>query len=194
MPAPLPIIPTTQAADDAAYCIAARTAVVAAVFCMVVGGVLCCDYARRKWKDPLEATTIQALKAALAENPKSEALKGEIRDIDLQLRAEYMQQRDFAARGGMLLLGGLVVFLAAAKWAAVLRRKLPLPQAATIQDYQSQWTAAARWAVAALVAAMLAAAGGLIVRYGPLRELKQDQQGAGAKRKRSPSPLGRGSG
>ena len=40
------------------------------------------------------------LKAALAENPKSEALKGQIRDMDLQLRTEYMKQRDFAARGG----------------------------------------------------------------------------------------------
>ena len=36
----------------------------------------------------------------MAENPKSEALKGRIRDIDLQLRTEYMQQRDFAFRGG----------------------------------------------------------------------------------------------
>ena len=70
--------------------------------------------------------------------------------MDLQLRAEYMQQRDFAARGGVLLVGGFAVFLAAAKWAAVLRRKLPLPQPATIQDYQSQWTAAARWAVQGL--------------------------------------------
>jgi outer membrane protein assembly factor BamB len=146
--------------------VAARTAAIAAVFCLLVGTLLFYDYSHRQWKDPLEATAIKALKAALAEQPANDALKEQIRALDQEVRQEYFRQRAFAASGGILLLGGLVVFLAAARVAATLRRKLPMPAAAaTAQDIESQWTPLARWAVAGLGVVLLAIAGGLIAGF-----------------------------
>ena len=98
-------------ATDAAYQLALRTAVVAGVFCLLVGTLLFYDYSRRQLKDPLEDTTIQALKAAAAQQPANDALKEQIRTLDLELRAEYFRQRAFAATGGLLLLGGIALFL-----------------------------------------------------------------------------------
>ena len=153
-------------ATDAAYKLVVRTAVVAGVFSLLVGTLLFYDYSRRQLKDPSENATILALKAAAAQQLASDALKEQIRTLDLELRAEYFRQRAFAATGGLLLLGGIALFLVAAKSAATLRRKLPRPQplAPTI-DRQSQWTPPARWAVAGLAVVLLAIAGGLIASF-----------------------------
>ena len=142
-----------------------RIALVAATFSLVVCALLLYDFERRAMKDPFEAKAMLALKVALKEQPGSEVLKEEIRAMDERLREEYFRQKAFAAVGAALLAAGVVVFLIAVKSAAVLRRRLPMPQPFSApQDFDSQWTPVARWAVAAMV--VLLAAVSIVLSLG----------------------------
>jgi len=147
---------------DLGHRIAVRTAVVAGVFSAVVSVLLLVDYSRRQAKDPLDTPQFKALKAELAERPGDEQIKGQIRSLDLQLREEYFRRRRFAGRGAWILLGGIVVFLIAAKSAATLRRKLPTPQPQAIpHDTETPMTRVARWSVGGLAVVLLGTVLGL---------------------------------
>lgn len=150
--------------SEVRYRLAMRIAWVAAVFSLVVAAVLLYDFSRRTVKDPLEAPALQALKAALKLQPTNEELREQIRSLDLQSREEYFRQRTLAAGGAMLLCGGILVFIVAMKWAGSLHRTLPTPQPrGTVPDWQSQWTATARWGVASLLVLIGVVAVGLSV-------------------------------
>jgi outer membrane protein assembly factor BamB len=144
--------------------LATMTAAVSGVFSIVVCALLIYDYARRGNGDPLDNMVYQTIKAALAKQPDNEALKTQIRDLDLHLRREYFRQRAFAVVGAGLLLGGVAIFLVSIKTAAALRRVLPHPQAPpSPQDFESQWTRIGRWAVTILALAMASLAIVLII-------------------------------
>jgi len=162
--------------SESAYRIASRTAVVAAVFSLIVCALLLYDYSRRRSDDPLEYAPFRALKVALQEQPDNDRLKQEIRALDLQFRREYFRQRVFAAGGGVLLLAGAAVFLVAAKAAATLHRKLPVPGPYTAPiDSDTQTAQIGRWAVAALCVVLLGSAVvlGLALRTGLPRNDEQ---------------------
>jgi len=144
------------------YRMAARTAAVAGVFSLMVCALMLYDFSRRVAKDPFEAAEYKTLKSALAQQPDNEELKQLIRDEDLRLRSEYFRQRVFMSVGVGLLLGGLAVFLLAARSAATLRRKLPYPQPQTAShDAETAMAQTARWAVAATTLLLICAAVGL---------------------------------
>jgi outer membrane protein assembly factor BamB/ferredoxin len=141
------------------YPIAARTAWVAGVFSVIVSAMLLVDYARRQVKNPLDSPEFLELKAELVEHPRDEALKEEIRAMDLSLREAYYRQRRFAHAGGHLLLLGVLVFLVAARTAATLRRKPPMPEpAAAPLDTEARTHRIARASVVALALVLVAAA------------------------------------
>ena len=99
------------------------------------------------------------LKAALKEQPANESIKEEIRKLDQQSREEYFRQQAFTLSGAGLLCGGIIVSLAAAKWAATLRRKHPQPlPVARQRDWEASWTPAARWTVGGLFVVLAATA------------------------------------
>lgn len=150
--------------NDTAYQIASRTAVVAGVFVVVICALLLYDYSRRLVKDPLDSAAYKALVAALDQQPTNESLKQQIRELDLQLGREYFRQRAFSHVGAGLLLLFVVVFLAAAKWSATLRRRLPSPRVqAASEDREAAWTGIARWAVVALCLVLVGVAVALSV-------------------------------
>lgn len=145
-----------------AYAIAARTAAVAGVFSLIVCALLLYDYRFRKTADPLEEVPFQDLRSVLAQQPDNEKLREDVRKIDLQWRQAYFRQRAFTAWGAWLLLGGVAVFLIAAKTAATLRRKLPAPEPQTTpQDVELQWTRIGRWSVVVLIVVLAGVAAGL---------------------------------
>jgi outer membrane protein assembly factor BamB len=154
------------------YQIARRIALVAAVFSLVVCALLLYDYSRRQMKDPFEAQTYLALKAALKQQPENEQLQGQIAALDQSLREEYSRQRQFSAAGGLLLCGGVIVFLIAANTAVTLNRKLPEPgPLGAAQDADSQWVPLARWGVGTLTVFLVAGAIGLsLSARSPLAE------------------------
>lgn len=139
--------------------VAIRTAVVAGVFVVLAAGLLAWDYGRRLAKDPLESEQFKTLKTELAAQPQNEDIKTQIRGLDRLLRAQYFQQRRFAAHGGWILLAGVLVFVTALRTAATLRRKLPQPEVhPALVDTESGIARKARWAVAGL-GVVLAVAG-----------------------------------
>jgi len=147
---------------ESAYRAAVGTAAVAGVFSLAVLVLLAADFGHRLLKDPLDSEDFKKLKAQLVERPNDDDLKAEIREIDLELRNAYFRQRQFAAAGSYLLLGGLAVFLVAARSAGALRRKLPAPEPfAGPRDTETRVHALARWSVAGL-AVLLAVAVALL--------------------------------
>jgi outer membrane protein assembly factor BamB len=82
-----------------------------------------------------------------------------LRELDLELRREYFAQRRFAERGAWLLLAGMIVALAAGRWAATLKRPLPTPsgEAAGV-DMDERIARIGRWAVAVLTTVIIAGA------------------------------------
>lgn len=154
--APAPLAP---GAAEAQYAAARNTALVAGVFTAMVCAVLLGDFARRTVKDPFEAPEFKALKAELAAAPDDEALKQQVRAVDLELRRRHFRHRRFAAFGAVLLLGGAAATLAAGKWASVLRRRLPRPGPQTGPvDAETGAMELARVGVAALAGVLVGAA------------------------------------
>ncbi len=147
--------------------LAMRTAIVAAVFSLVVAALLLYDFLHRSpyWiKDHAQTAAIDVLKAALKQQPDNESLQEEIRKLDRRARDEYFRQQAFTLSGAGLLCGGIIVSLVAGKWAATLRRKHPQPlPASTPQDWEASWTPAARWTVGGLFVVLAATATGLIL-------------------------------
>lgn len=138
-----------------AFYAAYYTAVVAAVFSLVVAVLLVFDYSRRVVTDPLAWPEFQAMLAEAKENPQNEELKEAIRRQDVELRKAYFWHKRFASVGGWLLAIGLVTCVVAGKTASVLRRPMPQPETQT-EPVRRYKTAAntARWAVGGLAAVL----------------------------------------
>jgi outer membrane protein assembly factor BamB len=131
-----------------------NTALIAGVFSAVVAVGLLFQQLTQPTRDPWKSPQLLALKEQLVSAPKDEQLKQQIRDLDLLLRRRYAAHLDLARRGGWMLLGGLAVFLLAARQAAALRKKLPMPTANPNAPQQAARTAKwSRWAVATIGAA-----------------------------------------
>lgn len=107
----------------------AGVAVVAAIFCVVVAGVLLVQIVRDVTEHPLQAAAFVQNQEKLANAPDDEALRQALRKEDLVLRQRYFQRRAFVAHGAWLLLGGAVVLGVSVKAHAKLSEKLPMPQA-----------------------------------------------------------------
>ncbi|OHB72445.1 MAG: hypothetical protein A2V70_14525, partial [Planctomycetes bacterium RBG_13_63_9] len=146
---------------------------------LVVCALLLYDYSRRRAEHPQDTAIFEALRLNMGQEPEDPKAREAIRALDVQLRQEYFRQRTFAMTGAWLLLGGVAVFLIAAKVAATLRRKLPVPgPRPTPRDIETQWTAVARWAVAALAVLLVATAVGLSL--GVRAELPEIEEGLAA--------------
>jgi outer membrane protein assembly factor BamB len=169
------------------YRIAVRTATVAAIFSLVVAALLLYDFFHRAMKDPFtmkdpaQTSALEVLKAAQKQQPDCAPLVQEIRNLDQQSRDEYFRQQAFTLSGGVLLCGGIIVALAAAKWAVTLQRKHPqvLPPAAQ-RDWEATWTPAARWTVSGLFVVLAATAAGLILPLHATLADKPDGQAVAA--------------
>ncbi|MCY2988554.1 MAG: PQQ-binding-like beta-propeller repeat protein [Planctomycetota bacterium] len=135
------------------YTLALRTALIAGLFAAVVGLLLLIDFQGRVDMDPLNSPEYVALKTQLAKERQNADLKTRVREADLVLREKYFRQRRFAEAGTWLLLSGAVLALACAKWAAMLRRRLPAPAPRDMSvDSELLSNRIARWSVGALAA------------------------------------------
>ena len=166
--------------DGGRWQLAVRAAAVAGAFGLAVCAALLWNYSRRLAKEPLESPAFQKLKAELTQTMKDETLdprekqrklagvKEQIRAMDLEVRARYFRQRHLVASGAWLLLGAAALLLLAGRAATALRRKMPAP---TLQAVPHEADAAqarpARWAVAGLTLALVAAGVWLSVAWGP---------------------------
>lgn len=135
---------------NASYQTAVNCAIVAAVFALLVSGLLVRNYLQIKVFAPVREEKLEILKLKVADEPKNEELLANIRETDLQIRQDRLRRLDFSRKGTWLLLGCVVVFLISAKYAANCRKKLPSPlpagDSSKKQVHEAKLT---RWSVTA---------------------------------------------
>ena len=105
----------------------ARVAVGAGAFCLALAVVLSIQHlAHRKATHPLDHPRLVEWKHQLAKEPQNEALKQQIRALDLELRVAHDRYLARLARGQWLLLAGGALFLAGLQ-GALWRQKIARP-------------------------------------------------------------------
>ena len=147
-------------ANSARYHAAAGTAIVAAAFCLVVAGTMLATQWKSRGSGPLDSPELLALKDSLREHPTDDAVKTRIRALDLRLRSDFFARRQMSRSGGVILLCGVAVLLAALSAAAGLRERRP--RLDTPPDARTRWTRTSLGGRVALAAAG-SALGGLAV-------------------------------
>ena len=113
------------------YSAAKNIAIISGVFSLVVASLLLFNYlsdGKHPVKEPVYSSKLLEQKAQLAQNPRNEELKKEIRKRDFELRQGYFQRLAFSNRGKYLLLFGLIIFIASLKTALELRKARPKPK------------------------------------------------------------------
>jgi len=151
-----------------AYAVALGAAIVAGAFSLAVGVELVAHWIESQRWDPFDSPMLARMREeALKENFSDAALVEEIRGYELSLRREYYYRQAFSRWGGWLLLGGVVVFLSAVKYAADCRKEAPKPAGGAAPEESPRTASAARWAVGALALALVGATVAAIVYFVP---------------------------
>ena len=109
------------------YTASIRGVWIAAVFVIIILGLLAGNYSALKSADPQKSPQLKSLKLELVKHPRDEGLKKSIRKLDVNLRREFFARTEFARQGGYVLLVGVGLFLLAGASAAGYKKKLPLP-------------------------------------------------------------------
>jgi outer membrane protein assembly factor BamB len=91
------------------------TAFVSGGFCVFALGVLLLAVVQNQRETPLDSLAILRLKTQLASRPNDEAIKEEIRQLDLKLRQGYFERQVIMRRAAWLLVAGGLVFVLAMK-------------------------------------------------------------------------------
>lgn len=124
---------------------------IAAAFCMLVSGYMLYQHVLAAERDPWKSPQLLALKEKLRATPTDEAVKAEIRRLDLEFRQRYKRRLALDATGGWLLVGGVAVLLLAARQSTKLQSLPWLPKLrADAANEPRTLSARARWSVAAL--------------------------------------------
>lgn len=109
--------------------IALAVAGVAGVFSFIVCVLLIAHFVQIRAADPLESPELAALRQQFADSAEADpAVVAQIRAMDLLARKAYFTSRAHLRLGGHLLLGGVIVLLAALKAAARCYRRRPAPK------------------------------------------------------------------
>lgn len=142
------------------------TAWIAALFSIVVGALMIANNLRDRTVSLVDASELTALKEQLANSPRDEALKTEIRQLDLTVRRNFFRRKQFSAAGAVLLIAGIVVFVLVSRLLAASRRQLPMPTGPRDEAAgEERGAAQARWSIAA--AAVMLGSAALTLITGP---------------------------
>lgn len=104
------------------------TAIIAAVFSVAVGLAMIFAQLEHKSSDPWRSPVLLKLKEQLRAEPRNEALKTHIRELDLKLRQRYFYLLTLKASGIYLLCGGAAVFLVAAGQVRRINKRPAMPK------------------------------------------------------------------
>jgi len=131
------------------YRCAVATAVLSAIFSIVVCALLLMNYGRSKMVGTAEETELADLRSQIRSKPGDEQLLSRIRQFDLQFRQQRIRALDHSRKGGYLLLSGVVVFIISLRFAITFKKKNLAPQSGVDPLKQQIGNANfARWAVA----------------------------------------------
>jgi len=108
-----------------------RTAVISGVFCLVVSLLLLFNYLQFSSREPLESEAMKALVERLADDPRNEELKQDIRNLDLLARKAYFSSQWQIRTGSYLLLFGAILFAVSLRYNHSMRSKITEPEEET---------------------------------------------------------------
>lgn len=104
-----------------------NVAVAAGIFCLAVALLLLLNYWQVSKYDPLESKAMEVLVQRLSENPDDDALKNDIRNLDLLARKAYFNSHWQVKTGSYLLLFGAILFAVALRIYHSLHSKIEIP-------------------------------------------------------------------
>lgn len=137
---------------------------IAGMFMVLVGFGMLVAHVQHQANDPWKSPVLLDLKEQLRAEPKNEALKQNIRELDLQLRDGYFRRLSLKTSGAYLLAGGAIVLIIATTQLLRSRRLPPMPRPRPDAATQAaQQTKTARWAVA--VCGSIVGAGLLLLSF-----------------------------
>jgi outer membrane protein assembly factor BamB len=130
------------------YQCAVATAVLSAVFSIVVCSFMLMNYGRSKMVGTADETSMVDLKSEIRNKPDDQQLLSRIRQFDLSLRQQHLRSLDRARKGSYLLLSGVVVFIISLRFAIGFKKKPPAPQPGADQLKEQVGNAKfARWVI-----------------------------------------------
>jgi len=136
---------------------ARNTGLVAAVFSAVVALLLIFNYQPPSHEEPLTSEALNKKREQLRDRAKDEALIQEIRELDAEIRTQFFATQQSRRQGGLLLLAGAIIAIAALKVAGKLTEVPDDPRERPAPDLRS----AAAGGRLGLAIAALALLGGL---------------------------------
>lgn len=169
---------TPASEPSVAYQTARTTARVAGAFTVVFLVLLVGNFIGSAVIGPLRENRLAAMKEQLRGGDATDEQLARIRQLDLEIRRNRIWRLDFAQKSAYALLGGVIVFLIAAKLASVLSRRPPRP--APILDVsaeQMREARSARWAVVAALTVLGGGAALLVMSGAPLAFVKAEETG-----------------
>ncbi|VAW21985.1 hypothetical protein MNBD_BACTEROID01-440 [hydrothermal vent metagenome] len=90
--------------------------ITAGAFCIVVAMLLSLNFWQVSRNEPLESKALEALVERLSQEPQNDALKQEMRNLDLLARKAYFNSQWQVKTGAYLLLFGAIVFAIALRY------------------------------------------------------------------------------
>ncbi|MFM1943673.1 MAG: hypothetical protein RI897_2655 [Verrucomicrobiota bacterium] len=157
------IEPDTKAAP---YQVLRVTGYVAAVFSLVVTILLIANNLSLRRLDPIHSPALAKLVEELKSNPKDEALRAEIRELDLLTRKAFFTSQHFTHVGVGLLVGGLAVMVICFKTLNAYTAKPAYPNSS---DPKEDLAETALWARKSVTAVGLVLVGFALVLSLPWR-------------------------
>jgi outer membrane protein assembly factor BamB len=127
---------------------AASTAIIAAVFTTLVALLMLMNYYQLKAQDPLELKTLEILVEQLKDEPNNDALRNEIRNLDLLARKAFFTNQWQVKTGRYLLLFGGIVCGFALRFYFSARSKISEPESDGINEMIAR-TISQRWIIVA---------------------------------------------
>lgn len=109
---------------------ALRIAYAAAIFSLIVGVVMLLNYQQLVTTDPLESEVLKSMVERLREDASNEQLRHEIRQLDLMARNAYFTSQWQIRTGAFLLIGGIIILVAALRKYYSLKASVALPDTA----------------------------------------------------------------
>jgi outer membrane protein assembly factor BamB len=122
-----------------------RVAIAAGVFSFVVCLLLIANYVQLKKANPINMTVINSLVERLSQNPNDNALRDQIRTLDLLSRKAYFTNLWQIRTGGYLVLAGILIMVIAFQIISLGRKKDPLISKENIENSALEQQIARKW-------------------------------------------------
>ena len=105
-----------------------NAAVISGIFCLLVSLLLLLNYLQFSTREPLESQAMEILLEKLSEDPGNEALKEDIRNLDMLARKAYFNSQWQIRTGSYLLLFGAIVFAFSLRYYHSLKSGITEPE------------------------------------------------------------------